>query len=244
MINSVDIWLSGGAKISNENLYDNPKIQFFLKEVKDYFLSLSIEDIQLAYSKINLSELEWFYAKNTSYMDYIEHKNEALGFKYKVFKKQKKFSSIKEALDNNFDCSGLLGEKQLIYFQSNTDICVSNYNADMSIDNSIIHFKIKNDFKTIVSKISFERKIQIDTNIILNILVAGEQGERNVIELDFYNEKNQKVKKITSSNDEIYFNQDIHKVMKTLFYEYEGETLKRIFTIRKNGQEYNIYYKK
>lgn len=74
MINSVDIWLSGGAKISNENLYDNPKIQFFLKEVKDYFLSLSIEDIQLAYSKINLSELEWFYAKNTSYMDYIEHK--------------------------------------------------------------------------------------------------------------------------------------------------------------------------
>ena len=32
--------------------------------------------------------------------------------------------------------------------------------------------------------------------------------------------------------------------MKTLFYEYEGETLKRIFTIRKNGQEYNIYYKK
>ena len=63
MINSVDIWLSGGAKISNENLYDNPKIQFFLKEVKDYFLSLSIEDMpiedmQLAYSKINLSELE------------------------------------------------------------------------------------------------------------------------------------------------------------------------------------------
>ena len=97
-------------------------------------------------------------------MDYIEHKNEALGFKYKVFKKQKKFSSIKEALDNNFDCSGLLEEKQLIYFQSNTDICVSNYNTDMSIDNSIIHFKIKND-------------------------------------LDFYNEKNQKVKKITSSND-------------------------------------------
>lgn len=201
MINSVDIWLSGGAKISNENLYDNPKIQFFLKEVKDYFLSLSIEDVpiedmQLAYSKINLSELEWFYAKNTSYMDYIEHKNEALGFKYKVFKKQKKFSSIKEALDNNFDCSGLLGEKQLIYFQSNTDICVSNYNADMSIDNSIIHFKIKNDFKTIVSKISFERKIHIDTNIILNILVAGEQGEHNVIELDFYNEKIKKLKRL------------------------------------------------
>ena len=37
MINSVDIWLSGGAKISNENLYDNPKIQFFLKEVKIIF---------------------------------------------------------------------------------------------------------------------------------------------------------------------------------------------------------------
>ena len=66
----------------------------------------------------------------------------------------------------------------------------------MSIDNSIIHFKIKNDFKTIVSKISFERKIHIDTNIILNILVAGEQGEHNVIELDFYNEKIKKLKRL------------------------------------------------
>ena len=63
MINSVDIWLSGGAKISNENLYDNPKIQFFLKEVKDYFLSLSIEDIQLAYSKINCLNWNGFMQK-------------------------------------------------------------------------------------------------------------------------------------------------------------------------------------
>ncbi|QEY26240.1 hypothetical protein [Neisseria zalophi] len=228
----------------NENLYDDPKIQLFLQETKDYFLSLSIEDIQLAYSRINLAELEWFYARNTSYIEYIEHENEASGFKYKVFKRPKKFSSIKEALDNDLDCSGLLGGKQLVCFQSNTDISYSNYNADMSIEDGIVYFKIKNDFKTIFNKMSFERKIYLDDDVVLRILVAGNWGERSVIKLDFYNQNNQKIKTITSSNDERKFKQYIHKVPKTLFYEYEGETLKRIFTIEKDGQEDNIYYKK
>ena len=108
-----------GLTMENK-LYENPEIQLLIEEVKNFFLTTSIDKIQDIYANINLDDLEWFYAKNTSYLDYKELRNELFKIKYKIYP-SKKFDSIISALEKGLDCSGLFDNKQIIHLQGSSN---------------------------------------------------------------------------------------------------------------------------
>lgn len=221
------------------NLYEDLKIQNLIKELKEYFLTTSTIEIQNIYSSVDLDELEWFFAKNTSYIDYKELRNELFGIKYKIYKK--KFDSIISALQSGIDCSGLLNDKQIIHFQGDKNI--SNYKGDIYYNDCLIHFLVDENLKNIKNKISIFKQYKLNESEILTIGISGEYGERSSLELNTYSE-NRKIKTITSKNDELHFNKFNHKLYDENFYDYDDKGLKRIFFIGKDKNEVDIYKRK
>lgn len=225
------------------SIYDDEQVQRCVKEVKDFYLGLTLDLLQETFARINLEELDWFYAKHASYLDVVNHTNELHQIKYKVYKR-KTYPTISDALLDGTSCSGLKDGNQVVYFRYPTSSKQTYYyHCHFFIDDYQICCKLDKDLTTIMSLISVLKIIQLDESTALTVNVAGDNGERSRLEMTDYVD-GYKVKTITSSNDEMYFNKYRHKINSVNFYEHKEGQLKRIYFIGKSGSEINIYFNK
>ncbi len=225
------------------SLYDNPDFLDYIKETKEFYLSANIQKIQQVYDALDFEEMSWFYARYTSYFDYVNWHNELDGIKYKILK-SKKYKTPLEAVNQKIDASGLINNEQVICFWgTGIEENITDMPMTITIDGYHIHTKIKRDLREITTITSVSKNIILNENQRLYIGASGTyKGERSTIVFDEY-KNGKKFKTTKSSNNEMFFNPYIHKINNEYFYEFEEDKLKRIYFIGKDGDEVSEYFK-
>ncbi|QIW16769.1 hypothetical protein A4G20_10745 [Pasteurellaceae bacterium RH1A] len=224
------------------SLYDQPDMLSYVQEVKDFYLNLDLKQIQASYHALDFEKMDWFYARYTSYYDYAHLYNELNEIKYRVLK-SKKVKNLLDAINQKIDVSGVIDNTQIIFFSGTGIASNTNYiPATIRIKEYYVNVEISKDLLEVKKIVSVFKKFILNADITLDVGIGGDyKGERSALTLDEY-KKGKKYKTISASNDEMFFNPHTHKINNEYFYEFEGEKLKKIYFIGKDGSEVSRYF--